>query len=215
VAAQPPQDEAQRVHAFFDHSDKGFFAEVGIRAGSPTWPLERAGWTGVLVEPSPDIAAFLVTARAAQVFATACVAPDVAGRPLSLRVASPLASVNVGQPAGTTPSSYVVTVPTRTLDDMQEAEAPTPVDLVVLDVYGHELEALLWHAAGSIQQWYNAWLVQHAHPCTPCQKEGCERHLGSASACLDELSAAQVLAAADQALADAAPTSETRLRYSA
>jgi FkbM family methyltransferase len=106
--------------------------------------LETAGWTGVLVEPSPDIAAFLVTARTAKVFATACVAPDVAGQPLSLRVASPLASVNVGQPAGTTPSSYVVTVPTRRLDDiLQEAEAPTPVDLVVLDVYGHELDALL------------------------------------------------------------------------
>ena len=102
---QQPQDEAQRVRAFFDNADKGFFAEVGIRAGSPTWPLENAGWSGVLVEPSPDIAAFLVTARTSKVFATACVAPDVAGQPMSLRVASPLATVNVGQPAGTTPSN--------------------------------------------------------------------------------------------------------------
>ena len=39
---------------------------------------------------------------------------------------------------------YVVTVPTRTLDDiLREAEAPTPLDLIVLDVYGHELDALL------------------------------------------------------------------------
>jgi FkbM family methyltransferase len=144
VAAQPTQDEAQRAHAFFGNSGKGFFAEVGIRAGSPTWPLEKAGWTGVLVEPSPDVAAFLVTARTAKVFATACVAPDVAGQPLSLRVASPLASVEVGQPAGTTPSSYVVTVQTRTLDDiLREAEAPAPIDLLVLDVYGRELDALL------------------------------------------------------------------------
>jgi methyltransferase FkbM-like protein len=117
---------------------------VGIRAGSPTWPLERAGWNGVLVERLPDVAAFLVTARTAKVFATACVAPDVAGQPLALRVASPLASVNVGQPAAAKPSSYVVSVPTRTLDDiLREAEASTPLDLIVLDVYGHELVALL------------------------------------------------------------------------
>ena len=37
----------------------------------------------------------------------------------------------------------------------------------------------MWHAAGSLQQRGNVWLVQHAHPCTPCQKEGCERHLDS------------------------------------
>ncbi len=117
---------------------------MGIRAGSPTWPLERAGWYGVLVEPLPDVAAFLVTARTAKVFAAACVAPDVAGQPLALRVASPLASINVGQPVGAPPPSYVVTVPTRTLDDiLREAEAPTPLDLIVLDVYGHELDALL------------------------------------------------------------------------
>jgi hypothetical protein len=67
LAAQPPQDDAQRLHAFFGNSDKGFFAEVGIRAGSPTWPLERAGWNGVLVERLPDVAAFLVTARTAKV----------------------------------------------------------------------------------------------------------------------------------------------------
>ena len=63
MAAQLPQDEAQRVHAFFGNSDKGFFAEVGIRAGSPTWPLETAAWTGMRVEPSPDVAAFAIGVR--------------------------------------------------------------------------------------------------------------------------------------------------------
>ena len=141
-----PQDEAQRVHAFFGNSDKGFFCR-GRRQSAPgrrpgRW--SRAGWTGVLVEPQPDLAAFLVTARNAKVFAVACVAPDVAGHPLPLRVASPLASIDVGQPAGAPPPSYVVTVPTRTLDDiLREAEAPAPLDLIVLDVYGHELDALL------------------------------------------------------------------------
>jgi heptosyltransferase-3 len=62
-----------------------------------------------------------------------------------------------------------------------------------------------WNAAGSIQRRGNVWLVQHEHPCTPCQKEGCERHLGSHSACLDDLTAGEVLAAVDQALVSATP----------
>jgi hypothetical protein len=43
--------------------------------------------------------------------------------------------------------------------------------------------------------------VQNPLPCMPCTFEGCERHIGSRSACLDELAPKQVLAAIDQALA--------------
>ena len=43
-------------------------------------------------------------------------------------------------------------------------------------------------------------LVQHAFPCTPCQLEGCERRLQSYSACLDSLTAGQVIDALDQLL---------------
>jgi heptosyltransferase III len=57
-----------------------------------------------------------------------------------------------------------------------------------------------WAAAGRIQQRGNVWLVQNPLPCLPCQLEGCERRLDSRSQCLDELAAAQVLAAVDQAL---------------
>jgi FkbM family methyltransferase len=143
----PPKDEAYRLLAFFDNSTDGFFAEVGVRhptAGSVSWLLETAGWKGVLVEPQPDLAAFLVTARSAQVVAAACVAPDKAGKPLALRVASPLSSIDVGQPSTVAPSNYVIMVPTRTLDDiLQQAEAPMPVDLLALDANGLELDALL------------------------------------------------------------------------
>jgi heptosyltransferase III len=58
-----------------------------------------------------------------------------------------------------------------------------------------------WAAAGTIQNRGNVWLVQNPLPCLPCQKEGCERHLDSHSQCLDELSAVQVVAAVDRALA--------------
>jgi heptosyltransferase-3 len=57
-----------------------------------------------------------------------------------------------------------------------------------------------WQASGAIQNRANVWLVQNPLPCLPCQLEGCERHIGSASACLEELTAEQVLVAAGQAL---------------
>jgi FkbM family methyltransferase len=148
VATQPPQqDEAQRFHAFFDNSSEGFFTELGVShptKGSATWALEAAGWVGVLIEPQPDVAAFLVTARSAKVFPVACDAPDRAGRPLPLRVAGPLSSIGVGPSSATAASNYVIMVPTRTLDNiLQEAEAPMPLDLLVLDTGGRELDALL------------------------------------------------------------------------
>src|ERR1043165_1572033 len=57
-----------------------------------------------------------------------------------------------------------------------------------------------WQASGTIQNRGNVWVVQNPLPCLPCTFEGCERHIDSGSVCLDELTAEQVLAAADQAL---------------
>jgi heptosyltransferase III len=57
-----------------------------------------------------------------------------------------------------------------------------------------------WAATGTIQRRGNVWLVQNPLPCLPCQQEGCERHIGSYSACLDELSPRHVLQAVEQAL---------------
>jgi heptosyltransferase-3 len=57
-----------------------------------------------------------------------------------------------------------------------------------------------WQASGTIQNRGNVWIVQNPLPCLPCTFEGCERHIDSASACLDELAADQVLAAVGQAL---------------
>jgi heptosyltransferase III len=58
----------------------------------------------------------------------------------------------------------------------------------------------VWEAAGTTQRRHNVWLVQHPLPCLPCQKEGCERHAGSFSRCLDDLPSARVLEAAEAAL---------------
>jgi heptosyltransferase-3 len=57
-----------------------------------------------------------------------------------------------------------------------------------------------WNPAGAIQHRGNVWVEQNALPCLPGEKLGCEGHLDSYSRCLDELSAAAVLTAVDQAL---------------
>ncbi|MEX2164219.1 MAG: glycosyltransferase family 9 protein [Sulfuricaulis sp.] len=55
-----------------------------------------------------------------------------------------------------------------------------------------------WQHAG------NVLLVQGIAECMPCRMEGCERHKESYSRCLDDLPAAMVITAVEQALADGA-----------
>jgi FkbM family methyltransferase len=147
VAQHPSQqDEERLVREFFSGKQSGYFVEVGANhptKGSQTWHLEQVGWTGVLVEPQPDLAAFLVTARKAKVFAVACTSPDRAGRSLPLHVDGALSGLDRDRMAPGARTTRVISVPTRTLDDiLREATAPVPIDLLSVDVEGHETEAL-------------------------------------------------------------------------
>jgi len=145
LAYFPPDHEARLVAAFFGDA-KGFFIEVGANEPherSQTWHLEQAGWTGILIEPQPDLADKLRAMRAATVFAVACSSPDNAGRKMPLHVAGPLSSLDRERMApGATPET-VIEVPIRTLDSILEAgQAPAPFDFLSLDVEGHEIEVL-------------------------------------------------------------------------
>jgi FkbM family methyltransferase len=147
VAIHPSHEQEQAlVREFFGGETSGYFAEVGANhptEGSQTWHLEQAGWTGVLVEPQPDLAAFLVTSRKARVFATACSSPDNAGQPRPLHVDGPRSALDRDRMSPGAQAAYVIVVPTRTLDSiLEEAQAPMPIDLLSVDVEGHETEVL-------------------------------------------------------------------------
>ena len=147
MAVHPSHDEEQAlVREFFGGDNSGYFVEVGANHpthGSQTWHLEQAGWTGVLVEPQPDLAAFLVTSRKARVFATACSSPDNAGQSLPLHVDGARSALDRDRMAPGAQAAYVIVVPTRTLDSiLEEAAAPIPIDLLSIDVEGHETEVL-------------------------------------------------------------------------
>jgi FkbM family methyltransferase len=191
------EEERRLVRAFFDGTKSGFFVEVGANdpfERSQTWHLEQLGWTGALVEPLPDLAVKLVKARAAMVFAVACSSPDNAGRAMPLHVAGPLSSLHRDRMAPGAEPQTVIEVPARTLDDiLMEASAPSPIDLLSIDVEGHELEVLhgfdfaRWrprlimiedHVSGLAKHWYlqssgyrlirrvgnNGWYIPAAEP---------------------------------------------------
>jgi FkbM family methyltransferase len=144
--ALPVGREQELVRNFFSGARSGFFVEVGAnrpQQESQTWHLEQLGWTGVLIEPQPNLAAELWCMRSARVFAVACSSPENAGRRMRLHVAGALSSLDRDRMAPGAEPESVIEVPVRTLDDILiEARAPAPLDFLSIDVEGHELEVL-------------------------------------------------------------------------
>jgi len=142
----PERREQKLVREFFGGAQSGFFVEVGAnrpQQESQTWHLEQLGWTGVLVEPQPDLAGDLRRARSARVFAVACSSPENAGRRMQLYVAGALSALDRDRMAPGSQPERIIEVPVRTLDDiLTEARAPAGFDLLSVDVEGHELEVL-------------------------------------------------------------------------
>jgi FkbM family methyltransferase len=142
----PWQVEDRLKAEFFGASHRGFFVEVGAnqpQQGSQSWQFEQAGWRGVLVEPQPDLAERLRQSRQAQVVAAACSSPANAGTAMTLHVLGPHSSLNPELAVTGVTAQSTVEVPVRTLDDiLEQAQAPTPIDFVSIDVEGHEVEVL-------------------------------------------------------------------------
>jgi FkbM family methyltransferase len=141
----PPDHEQQLVRSFFGGAS-GFFVEVGANdphARSQTFHLEQTGWTGILIEPQPDLAEKLRVNRSAEVFAVACSGPENAGKALTLHVAGPLSSLDRDRMAPGAVPERAIDVPIRTLDSILAESAVRPgFDFLSIDVEGHEIEVL-------------------------------------------------------------------------
>ena len=149
--------EEQLKEEFFADTPNGFFVDVGANEpinGSQTWHLEQKGWRGVLIEPQPQLAQRLKEQRRALVFACACSSPQNAGKIVRfpLFTLGDRALDGKGVRTGSLDTSFfvpgmhreeIIEAPARTLDDvLVEANAPVPIDLVSIDVEGHEVEVL-------------------------------------------------------------------------
>jgi FkbM family methyltransferase len=141
-----PEHEVLMVREFFRDTPSGFFVEVGANdptKDSQSWHLEQIGWTGILVEPLPELAANLRAARTAKVFEVACSSPARAGETMRLHVAGAFSSFDPNLAVTGMRADRTIDVTVRTLDDvLNEGEARRPIDLMSVDVEGHELEVL-------------------------------------------------------------------------
>jgi FkbM family methyltransferase len=141
-----PEHEMPMVREFFRDTPRGFFVEVGAndpQKDSQSWHLEQQGWTGILIEPVPELAAELKRMRKAQVFEVACSSPEQAGKVLRLHVAGPFSSFDPNLAVTGMRAERTVDVKVCTLDAvLVEGGATAPLDLLSVDVEGHELEVL-------------------------------------------------------------------------
>jgi FkbM family methyltransferase len=132
----------------------GVFVEAGAHDGytqSNTYYLERhRGWSGVLVEPVPELRALCERRRPrSRVVGCALVDPGFRGGSVEVRFGDLMSTVGPddGQAdGGLAPPpgrrGYTVTVPARTLSDVLAEAGVVASDLIVLDVEGRELDVL-------------------------------------------------------------------------
>lgn len=138
----------------------GFFIEAGANDGylqSNTYYFERIkGWTGLLVEPVPELYEACRRERpGSQVFNCALVPRDQDGRTVTITVGGLMSLVHGAQGsteadrahalAGTRGGhepNYDIEVPGRTLSSLLDEAGTGEIDLLVLDVEGYEPEAL-------------------------------------------------------------------------
>jgi FkbM family methyltransferase len=141
-----PEFEVPLVREFFRDTPEGFFVEVGAndpKKDSQSYHLEEAGWRGILVEPLPELASELRLLRKARVFEVACSSPDRAGQTMTLHVAGPFSSFDPNLAVTGMRADRTIDVKVDTLDHvLSEGEAKRPIDLMSVDVEGHELEVL-------------------------------------------------------------------------
>lgn len=130
----------------------GTFLEAGAHDGytqSNTYYLERFhGWSGILVEPIPELNRLCAKRRPdSRVVRAAVVGPGFADPEVTMHFGDLMSAVGdpghaagglavVGRPA------YEVSAPAKTLTAILDEAGAPPIDLMVLDLEGHELEAL-------------------------------------------------------------------------
>lgn len=150
-----------RIAAHLD-LDGGFFVEAGANDGyaqSNTFLLEtERGWSGLLIEPIPDLAERCRRRRPNSTVVSCALVADTYAQPtIDVRYAG-LMSLVVGAQGSESAENnhirdglevqglsgtYTVSVPARTLADVLAEHAPDRIiDLLSLDVEGYELDVL-------------------------------------------------------------------------
>lgn len=142
--------EERLIELFFEQAGLttgGIYIEVGAndpKQFSQTWHLEQRGWTGLLVEPIPELCDELRAQRpASTVVQAACASPSQVGTAqFHIAKAHGQSTLAPGEANVGVPFDRVVDVVVRTLDQIiDEAKLPR-LDFISIDVEGVQLDVL-------------------------------------------------------------------------
>jgi|TARA_B110000196_G_C21109690_1_gene647104 FkbM family methyltransferase len=143
----------------------GYFVEVGANdpfSLSQTWHLAQVGWSGILVEPIPELCKELRSKRPeAYVVEAACGAPQSPTTAL-FTVASDSGKSSLATEFldKRTIVESRITVDILTLDEILQQQNTTTLDFVSIDVEGTQLEVL---KGFTLQKWKPRLLVIEDH----------------------------------------------------
>jgi FkbM family methyltransferase len=130
---------------YFASVPSGFFVEVGANGPfdlSVSWPFERAGWKGILIEPIPECAELLRTNRAATVVECACTSPNAPDTAILTIQSESGVSSSMADEFVFKGESNTINVKCRTLDSILKEHDVKKINLLSIDVEGFEYEVL-------------------------------------------------------------------------
>jgi FkbM family methyltransferase len=147
-------EEKRAIRDFFQNTTTGFFVEVGANEPtvpeSQTWHLEQTGWTGILIEPIPELAnKARLTRPNSKIWQVACTSSAGEGTvEFLIPVANQqLVTGHASLRANIDEHNYTnfekIKVQTTTLSDILANENVDYFDFLSIDVEGAELEVLL------------------------------------------------------------------------
>lgn len=143
-------DMDRQLDAIIDR-DGGYFIEAGANDGfrqSNTYWLERfRGWTGLLVEPMPELASEAVRSRPNSTVVQSALVPFDGPAEIRMRFADLMSAVDGTYGRRFTKGlgwidSYVCDVEARTLSSILDELSAPEIDLLSLDVEGNEADVL-------------------------------------------------------------------------
>ncbi len=134
--------ESKQVWEFFNQREQGIFVDVGANhptEQSLTWFLEVKGWSGILIEPNPEMAQLLRKHRPqSRLFQVAIGGPTQVGD-VNFYLAGNQSALS---PSFDVTPAGVIHVPLRTLDSVLTESGLAQIDFLSIDVEGMELDVL-------------------------------------------------------------------------
>ena len=136
-------EEQELIRKFFGD---GQFTFIDVGANLPhnsiSTPLEKMGWSGVVIEPQPDCILALKKTRKCTIVECACVSKKVKNGKLKLWLAGPQSSLDITAYTNRNRPKDFIFVNTKTLTEICMENNIHDIDLLSIDVEGAEIEVM-------------------------------------------------------------------------